>query len=291
MPNFNNWRNWGTNILIRLGLQDQHYAHAFATVDPVYEQEEEEVDLGATVFAWGWFKKAVKAVASVFKPVVKTAAKVFKPVAKVVDKVGANIKRGVKDTVKTTGKVVSAVGRGVKDVATKPVRSISNVLTFGAVDREEEKAKKEYSAAAAEHNEALAKQKAGKAQIDKDISAAKSKWAAEKSESEAAYKVAQGKYASAKATREKSELIGKRTTAGTRTIEARKQRLAADTVRKAQEEASRRKTKEGKGGTAPGVSGVTIKPGTALPTGRVRSKSKSGKELIERSKKGGLGGL
>ena len=273
MPNFNNWRNWGTNILIRLGLQDQHYAHAFATVDPVYEQEEEEVDLGATVFAWGWFRRAARSVARVFKPVVKTVAKVFKPV------------------VKTAGKVVSAVGRGVKDVVTKPVRSISNVLTFGAVDREEEKAKKEYSAAAAEHNEALAKQKAGKAQIDKDISAAKSKWAAEKSESEAAYKVAQGKYASAKATREKSELIGKRTTAGTRTIEARKQRLAADTVRKAQEEASRRKTKEGKGGTAPGVSGVTIKPGTALPTGRVRSKSKSGKELIERSKKGGLGGL
>ncbi len=75
MPNFNNWRNWGTNILIRLGLQDQHYAHAFATVDPVYETEEEEVDLGATVFAWGWFRKITRSIARVFKPVVKAVKK------------------------------------------------------------------------------------------------------------------------------------------------------------------------------------------------------------------------
>jgi hypothetical protein len=270
MPNFNNWRNWGTNILIRLGLQDQHYAHAFATVDPVYEPEEEEVDLAPTMFEWRWFRRTVR---RVFKPVVKTVKKVFKPV------------------VKTVGKAVSAVGRGVRDVVTNPKRALTNVLTFGASERERTKAKKEYAAAASEHNQALAEQKAGRAKIDKDLSEARSKWAAQKSASEAAYKVAQGKYATAKATREKSELIGKRTTAGTRAIEARKQRLAADTVKKAQEEAARRKTKEGKAGTAPGVSGVTIKPGTSLPTGRVRSKSKSGKELIERSKKGGLGGL
>ena len=291
MPNFNNWRNWGTNLLIRLGLQDQHYAHAFATVDPVYEQEEEEVDLGATVFAWGWFRRAVRSVAKVFKPVVKTVAKVFKPVAKVVDKVGANIKRGVKDTVKTTGKVVSAVGRGVKDVVTKPVRSVSNILTFGGVDREEEKAKKEYAAATREHQQSVSEYKAGEAKNKAELDAARAKYSAQRTASSKSAAESKSKLDKATAYRAEAKATGERTYAAQRNISKQGEFLASQTLRKAQEEAAKRKKVKETAGKAPGVSGVTIKPGSALPTGKVRSKSKSKKELVEKSKSGGLGGL
>ena len=274
MPNFNNWRNWGTNLLIRLGLQDQHYAHAFATVDPVYEQEEEEVDLAPTVMAWGWFKRAVRSVyKAVVKPVVKTAKKVFKPV------------------VKTAGKVVSAVGRGVKDVVTKPVRSISNVLTFGAVDREEEKAKKEYAAATREHQQSVSEYKAGEAKNKAELDAARAKYSAQKTASSKSAAESQAKLTKATAYRAEAKARGERTYAAQRNISKQGEFLASQTLRKAQEEAAKRKKVKETKGTAPGVSGVTIKPGSALPTGRVRSKSKSGKELIERSKKGGLGGV
>ena len=299
MPNFNNWRNWGTNILIRLGLQDQHYAHAFATVDPVYEPEEEEVDLGATVFAWGWFRRAARSVARVFKPVVKTVAKVFKPVVKTVvkpvvktaGKVASNIGRGVKDTVKTTGKVVSAVGRGVKDVATKPVQSISNVLTFGAVDREIDKAKKDFERARSDHQKSVDEYKAGEAKNKAELDAARAKYSAQKTASSKSAAESQAKLTKATAYRAEAKARGERTYAAQRNISKQGEFLASQTLRKAQEEAAKRKKVKEAKGTAPGVSGVTIKPGSALPTGRVRSKSKSGKELIERSKKGGLGGV
>ena len=274
MPNFNNWRNWGTNLLIRLGLQDQHYAHAFATVDPVYEQEEEEVDLAPTVMAWGWFKRAVRSVyKAVVKPVVKTAKKVFKPV------------------VKTAGKVVSAVGRGVKDVVTKPVRSISNVLTFGAVDREEEKAKKEYAAATREHQQSVSEYKAGEAKNKAELDAARAKYSAQRTASSKSAAESKSKLDKATAYRAEAKATGERTYAAQRNISKQGEFLASQTLRKAQEEAAKRKKVKETAGKAPGVSGVTIKPGSSLPTGRVRSKSKSGKELIERSKKGGLGGL
>ena len=45
--NLNNWRNWGTNALIRLGFRDQ-YAHAFAEQDYFVEDTEEEVSLAPT---------------------------------------------------------------------------------------------------------------------------------------------------------------------------------------------------------------------------------------------------
>ena len=274
MPNFNNWRNWGTNILIRLGLQDQHYAHAFATVDPVYEKEEEEVDLGATVFAWGWFRKITRPIRRVFKPVVKAVKKVFKPV------------------VKTVGKVVSAAGRGVKDVVTKPVQSISNVLTFGKVDREMEKAKKDFAAARSEHQKSVDEYKAGEAKNKADVAAAKAKYGAAKTASEKSLASSRDKLSQATAYRAEAKATGERTHAAQRNISKQGECLAAQTLRRAQEEAAKRKqAKESRTGKAPGVSGVTIRPGTALPTGGVRSKARSKKELIERSKKGGLGGV
>ena len=57
--NLNNWRNWGTNALIRLGFRDQ-YAHAFAEQDYFVEDTEEEVSLAPTVleikFGKNWYK-------------------------------------------------------------------------------------------------------------------------------------------------------------------------------------------------------------------------------------------
>ena len=57
--NLNNWRNWGTNALIRLGFRDQ-YAHAFAEQDYFVEDTEEEVSLAPTFLEWkigkNWYK-------------------------------------------------------------------------------------------------------------------------------------------------------------------------------------------------------------------------------------------
>jgi len=57
--NLNNWRNWGTNTLIRLGFRDQ-YAHAFAEQDYFVEDTEEEVSLAPTFLEWkvgkNWYK-------------------------------------------------------------------------------------------------------------------------------------------------------------------------------------------------------------------------------------------
>jgi hypothetical protein len=274
MPNFNNWRNWGTNILIRLGLQDQHYAHAFATVDPVYEPEEEEVDLAPTMFEFRIFRRIGRSISRVFKPVTKVVKSVFKPI------------------VKTAGKVVSAVGRGVKDVVTKPIRSISNVLTFGAVDREEEKAKKEAAEAQRMHQQSVDEYKAGEAKNKAELDAARARYEAQRTASARSAAESKSKLDRATAYRAEARATGERTYAAQRNISKQGEFLASQTLRKAQEEAAKRKKiKETKGKTVAGVSGVTIKPGTALPTGKVRSKSKSGKELIERSKKGGLGGV
>jgi len=356
MPNFNNWRNWGTNILIRLGLQDQHYAHAFATVDPVYEpEEEEEVDLAPTMFEWRIWRSVKRAARSVYKAVVKpvvkkaknivkdtakTTAKVYKAVAKPVvetvqkvtkpldkainvvkqpvqnvakdigsydykkkasniakdvgktaDKVGANIKRGAEEVVDTAGKVVSAVGRGVKDVVKDPVGSVANVLTFGGVDREREKAKKEYAAAALDHNEAQAAYTAGQAQIKKDTEAARAKYAAQKAASSKSAAESKSKLDKATAYRAEAKATGERTYAAQRNVSKQGEFLASQTLRKAQEESAKRKQVKESKGSGPGYTGVTIKPGSALPTGKVRSKSKSKKELVEKSKSGGLGGL
>ena len=49
--NLNNWRNWGTNALIRLGFRDQ-YAHAFAEQDYFVKDTEEEVSLAPTFLEW-----------------------------------------------------------------------------------------------------------------------------------------------------------------------------------------------------------------------------------------------
>jgi len=67
MPNFNNWRNWRTNLLIRLGFHDlaQNYAYDFVGNDIKEEKKEEEVDLLPTVMAWGFFKKAWRAATNV----------------------------------------------------------------------------------------------------------------------------------------------------------------------------------------------------------------------------------
>jgi len=355
MPNFNNWRNWGTNILIRLGLQDQHYAHAFATVDPVYEKEEEEVDLAPTMFEWRIWRSVKRAAKSVYKAVVKpvvkkatnivkdtgkTAAKVYKAVAepvvktvqkvtkpldeainvvkqpvqnvakdigsydykkkasniakdvgKTADKVGANIKRGAEEVVDTAGKVVSAVGRGVKDVVTKPVQSISNVLTFGAVDREMDKAKKEAAAAQSMHQQSVDEYKAGEAKNKAELDAARAKYAAQKAASSKSAAESQSKLDRATAYRAEAKATGERTYAAQRNISKQGEFLASQTLRKAQEEAAKRKQVKESKGSGPGYTGVTIKPGSALPTGKVRSKSKSKKELVEKSKSGGLGGL
>ena len=57
--NLNNWRNWGTNLMIRLGFQDQ-YAHAFAEQDYFVEDTTEEVSLAPTFFELrigrNWYK-------------------------------------------------------------------------------------------------------------------------------------------------------------------------------------------------------------------------------------------
>jgi len=63
--NLNNWRNWGTNLMIRFGFRDQ-YAHAFIEQDYFVEDTEEEVDLAPTVFElrigrnwykpWKWYE-------------------------------------------------------------------------------------------------------------------------------------------------------------------------------------------------------------------------------------------
>jgi len=45
--NLNNWRNWHTNLMIRLGFQDQ-FAYAFAEQDYFVEDTEEEVSLAPT---------------------------------------------------------------------------------------------------------------------------------------------------------------------------------------------------------------------------------------------------
>ena len=277
MPNFNNWRNWGTNILIRLGLQDQHYAHAFATVDPVYEKEEEEVDLAPTMFEWRVFRSFRRAARAVYKAVAK-------PVVK-------KVKNIVKDTAKTTGKVVSAVGRGVKDVVTKPVQSISNVLTFGAVDREMDKAKKEAAEARSMHQQSVDEYKAGEAKNKAELDAARAKYAAQKTASSKSAAESQSKLDKATAYRAEAKAIGERTYAAQRNVSKQGEFLASQTLRKAQEEAAKRKQVKESKGSAPGFTGVTIKPGSALPTGKVRSKSKSKKELVEKSKSGGLGGL
>ena len=57
--NLNNWRNWGTNLSIRLGFRDQ-YAHAFVEQDYFIEDTTEEVSLAPTFFEWrigkNWYK-------------------------------------------------------------------------------------------------------------------------------------------------------------------------------------------------------------------------------------------
>jgi len=45
--NLNNWRNWGTNLMIRFGFRDQ-YAHAFVEQDYFIEDTTEEVSLAPT---------------------------------------------------------------------------------------------------------------------------------------------------------------------------------------------------------------------------------------------------
>ena len=45
--NLNNWRNWGTNLSIRLGFRDQ-FAHAFVEQDYFVEDTTEEVSLAPT---------------------------------------------------------------------------------------------------------------------------------------------------------------------------------------------------------------------------------------------------
>ena len=233
-------------------------------------------------------KPVVKKAKNIVKDTAKTTAKVYKAVAEPVVKKAKNI---VKDTVKTTGKVVSAVGRGVKDVVKDPVGSVANVLTFGGVDREREKAKKEYAAAALDHNEAQAAYTAGQAQIKKDTEAARAKYAAQKAASSKSAAESKSKLDKATAYRAEAKATGERTYAAQRNVSKQGEFLASQTLRKAQEESAKRKQVKESKGSGPGYTGVTIKPGSALPTGTVRSKSKSKKELVEKSKSGGLGGL
>ena len=58
--NLNNWKNWGTNLLIRFGLQDPYYAHGFSESDSVIENTQEEDSLSKTFFEWkigkNWYK-------------------------------------------------------------------------------------------------------------------------------------------------------------------------------------------------------------------------------------------
>jgi len=57
--NLNNWRNWGTNLMIRFGFRDQ-FAQAFAEQDYFVEDTEEEVSLAPTFFELrigkNWYK-------------------------------------------------------------------------------------------------------------------------------------------------------------------------------------------------------------------------------------------
>tara|TARA_R100000008_G_scaffold85005_1_gene73827 strand:- start:697 stop:1254 length:558 start_codon:yes stop_codon:yes gene_type:complete len=58
--NLNNWKNWGTNLLIRFGLQNPYYAHGFLESDSVIENTQEEDSLSKTFFEWrigkNWYK-------------------------------------------------------------------------------------------------------------------------------------------------------------------------------------------------------------------------------------------
>ena len=67
MPNLNNWRNWRTNLLIRLGFHDlaQNYAYDFVVSDIKKEKKEEEIDLLPTVMAWGFFRRVFRAAQNV----------------------------------------------------------------------------------------------------------------------------------------------------------------------------------------------------------------------------------
>ena len=57
--NLNNWKNWGTNLLIRFGLQDPYYAHGFSESDSVIDTQEED-SLSKTFFEFrigkNWYK-------------------------------------------------------------------------------------------------------------------------------------------------------------------------------------------------------------------------------------------
>ena len=57
--NLNNWRNWGTNLMIRFGFRDQ-FAQAFAEQDYFVEDTTEEVSLAPTFFELrigkNWYK-------------------------------------------------------------------------------------------------------------------------------------------------------------------------------------------------------------------------------------------
>ena len=60
--NLNNWRNWHTNLMIRLGFRDQ-FAHAFVEQDYFVEDIEEEVSLAPTFLELkigkNWWKPAL----------------------------------------------------------------------------------------------------------------------------------------------------------------------------------------------------------------------------------------
>ena len=310
MPNFNNWRNWGTNILIRLGLQDQHYAHAFATVDPVYEPEEEEVDLGATVFAWGWFKKITRSVAKVFKPVTKVVKAVYKPIQKAtrpLDKAINVVKQPVQKAVKAVGsydykkkasniakdigrtadKVGANIKRGVKDVATDPGRVAQNILTLGETERERTKARAAFNEATDEHKKAVAAYHAQKASDDKLLAESRAKYAKQKEIGAASEKAAQAKLAQARVTRTQTEREGARSVARIRSLERnRQQRIASETIARGQQEAvARRKAKNKKVGLGPRGGGGTATKKTGLGGyGRVGSETRSAKRLRDRDK-------
>jgi len=57
--NLNNWRNWGTNLMIRFGFRDQ-FAQAFVEQDYFVEDTAEEVSLAPTFFELrigrNWYK-------------------------------------------------------------------------------------------------------------------------------------------------------------------------------------------------------------------------------------------
>ncbi len=112
---------------------------------------------------------------------------------------------------------------------------------MGGVDREMEKAKKDFAAARSEHQKSVDEYKAGEAKNKADVAAARRKYGAAKTASEKSLASSKDKLSQATAYRAEAKATGERTYAAQQNIGRQKQFLASQTLRRAQEEAAKRK--------------------------------------------------